>query len=643
MWPGLVRVILVPAKLLFGYDAFVSYARSDGKDYAERLLDRLSLKIAPRSDLQDTDPSYRLPLRLRINVVLSRVLVIVGTPGALASKHVAVEIRLYRRFGGGPFVPIRIQQLDGGDAWLPDCQGVPWQDDDAAGGPADRVLDRIVGNVGFWKRSRRQAVAAVVFAVALLATGLEYHQQSSIAESRHLAQLAIDVISDRPDVHNPRLAAEYALKAIETSPTSEAQRSALAALRALLSRRVRASVVSIDPRGRVAATSDYLGDSIAMDLASGRQFKLCGYPDRIELLEVSPTGRYIAAWRQSGRQDQNVLEVWDVAQGTRKASVETAYTNNPSLTFLADESRIFVYGYRSSLFAVPSGELIEALDRAAADAMNATVPPKVAELFGLRQRRRKERDAEVSISPATLPAVAPQGCRASPDHQRGRAVCAHEGIRPFIFDMRTGQATPLSGEIGDKFSFVEFSPDDELFALERYTVGPSKSTILGAGSYTAFLSMWRSNTGERLWEVSFTGTISDMDFVKPRGDQFWISRAPQVGDAYTGAFVVSILDTKSGRIDADLSQDAPWRGTQFDGHPDAYPAVLWIDPDGKRAIVRTYDALRLWDVNRQTVLRELAINPRETESFASDQQLLDRGATAGELAAALKRRLRACS
>lgn len=79
MW-FLIRAILVPFKLAFGYDVFISYARRDGSPYAEALVNQLSASIAPRIDIQETRASENLPILLLAAVALSRVLVIVSTP-----------------------------------------------------------------------------------------------------------------------------------------------------------------------------------------------------------------------------------------------------------------------------------------------------------------------------------------------------------------------------------------------------------------------------------------------------------------------------------------------------------------------------------------------------------------------------------
>src|SRR3712207_5700661 len=79
----LLRLLALPLKLAFGYDVFISYGRKDGAAYANRLADRISSRIAPRIDSQETDSGERLPVSLFLAVAFSRVLVVVGTRSAL--------------------------------------------------------------------------------------------------------------------------------------------------------------------------------------------------------------------------------------------------------------------------------------------------------------------------------------------------------------------------------------------------------------------------------------------------------------------------------------------------------------------------------------------------------------------------------
>src|SRR5215470_7016157 len=104
----LTRVLLLPPKLLFGFDAFLSYSREDGTTYAEALSNELGRSLSIRIDLQETRPGIVLPLSLRLSIALSKVLVVVNTPRASASVYVRKEIETFERWSRGPVIPIEL-------------------------------------------------------------------------------------------------------------------------------------------------------------------------------------------------------------------------------------------------------------------------------------------------------------------------------------------------------------------------------------------------------------------------------------------------------------------------------------------------------------------------------------------------------
>ena len=634
MWRQILRILLVPLKLLFGYDVFISYRRLDGSEYAAALMSKMSVKVAPRADLQDTDPGVRLPPRLRIDVALSKVLVIVSTPGANESSSVADEVRLYSRFGGGPIVPIEVTYPPQAAEWYQYCQGVPalTESDEAraALAPSDRVVSRIINNVGFWRRSRRQVALTVSFGIVLLALAVVGKEQNSLAESRRLDQLA------REAAANSRLAAEYALKALETAPTPEARKAAAAALELLINRRERVSLVNVDATGQFAAVAHYLGAGLVMDLADGRSFTLCGYPEAIKSLEFSHSGRFLAAWRQSGGQDEYVVEIWDVKEGKRKGSVDVGYSQLAGLHFFPDDSRLFIYGIYGSpslLLEVPSAAVARNLAASEADALNKSFP-----LDELQTRGRPDVAGRFQIGAKTLPKLAPNGCWATLDHKREHALCA-ENLMPFVFDRGAGKAVPLSGW-GEQRPFifsVEFSPDDGLVAIgsDKPDAGTS-----GRETYNTSISMWDAVTGKRLWEHAFPGIGKEMFFAQ-RGPGrlvvWWERRGP---DGYVDAFVASFIEAETGRIISDLSQDDVLHYREYSDQE--FSRILWIDPGGYRTIIRTNHALCLWDVDNSKVLRQIDLNSREKELVRADALMLLQDPSAKQLADALRRRLREC-
>ncbi|GEM_PF-5441939 len=93
---------------LMGYDVFISYTWSDGRDYAQTLEKRLRKKhyrcFLDSSDYQVGDDLKRDASRA---VKWSRAAVVVATKQALASKHVRKEINLFEA-ACKPIVPIDV-------------------------------------------------------------------------------------------------------------------------------------------------------------------------------------------------------------------------------------------------------------------------------------------------------------------------------------------------------------------------------------------------------------------------------------------------------------------------------------------------------------------------------------------------------
>lgn len=195
MWRPLLRVFLVPFKFVFGYDVFISYARLDGSSYAEALCNELSSSAAPRIDLQETRPNQRLPLLLKAAIALSKVLVVVGTPAAAKSEHVSEEVATFTALSDGPVVLIQLSHPVGDTNWRAGVPGVPYiveadTSASSANQPSLLVIRRILGSVGFWKRSRRLSAAALCGLAITSVLGTSVYTASASRKATRAAALA---------------------------------------------------------------------------------------------------------------------------------------------------------------------------------------------------------------------------------------------------------------------------------------------------------------------------------------------------------------------------------------------------------------------------------------------------------------------
>lgn len=172
-------------KLLFGDDIFISYSRRDGARYAAALADALS---KPGKDfscfLDQWGASADTTLSRPVTRALKRssVLVLVGTPGAVASPMVRREIEMFsedtRLRSHRPVLPINIDGALNDVAW-PELTGLHRiVETDAAqrdGVPSDAVIRIIENSHVYTKRSQRTrwlSIGALVLLVASAAASV---------------------------------------------------------------------------------------------------------------------------------------------------------------------------------------------------------------------------------------------------------------------------------------------------------------------------------------------------------------------------------------------------------------------------------------------------------------------------------------
>lgn len=190
--PWLTRILILPAKLLFGFDAFVSYSREDGTTYAEAFSSELGHSASIRIDLQETRPGAVLPLSLLLPIALSKVLVIVNTPRAAASIYVKKEVETFDRWSRGPVIPIEVGCPVESAIWWPGIAGVArLREPDAAlanAAPSASVLTRVRNSIGFWRLSRRQSLISAIFAVVFAL--LSYFSRQADVLRRHAVDAA---------------------------------------------------------------------------------------------------------------------------------------------------------------------------------------------------------------------------------------------------------------------------------------------------------------------------------------------------------------------------------------------------------------------------------------------------------------------
>jgi len=176
MFLTIAKAALLPLRLVLGFDAFVSYSRRDAADYAEALERELSRHISPRMDIQETRPGETIPVSLRFAITLSRVLVVIATPCASESRHIEAELLTFLKWSNGPIVLVELSESIEQAVWRTYVPGLPFLLENPGNRhsetPSERVIQRVLNSVGYWRRSRRQTFATALFVAVLATLGL---------------------------------------------------------------------------------------------------------------------------------------------------------------------------------------------------------------------------------------------------------------------------------------------------------------------------------------------------------------------------------------------------------------------------------------------------------------------------------------
>lgn len=192
----LKQAVAWPTKFLFGDDIFISYSRADGATYAAGLADELAgRKFSCRFDLWGTEPGKEMPNSLKRALKRSAVLVLVGSPGAAKSVHVAQEVAELKR-RGRKIIPIAFDGIllrnnvtvrNGSlerivargtpitvdeALWAADIEGLPLSCEKVAalktGDPSPDVISRIEKTFTFSRKDERLRKTTAAIGVVLI-------------------------------------------------------------------------------------------------------------------------------------------------------------------------------------------------------------------------------------------------------------------------------------------------------------------------------------------------------------------------------------------------------------------------------------------------------------------------------------------
>jgi WD40 repeat protein len=284
---------------ILGYDIFISYRRSDGSAYAEKLWrDLKSAGLTPFLDRDETPGGAQLTPTLVRALRKSRMLVVLLTPDVLDSEWVQQEVETFAGFKRRAIVPINIDNYIGRhnleSTRLARLKDYSWIEETRegleTGVPSRDVLTEIAK--GFRKvrvRSISRAITATVMvalAVAAVTTFIQMRRAQREARVAVAAQTAAQAeLIQTQDHAQIDLAASLAFDSLQRSPSLQAERAMRAGL-----------------------------ESLPIQLASitvGNASDIAFAPDGTSILALSEDGRKVALHGQSGTPPR---ELWSCAR-----------------------------------------------------------------------------------------------------------------------------------------------------------------------------------------------------------------------------------------------------------------------------------------------------------------------------------------
>ena len=168
-------------RLLFGEDIFISYSRQDGMRIAQDLAARLGKEFAVYVDLHGSPTGADLPQPVKRRIRRATLLVLLATPGAVASQAVDTEVVDFKATGR-TIIPVSFGgALEPSSLYLNELRGLaiaPERPD--ATSVSQETLDRIRAAFTYAKRFTRLVYVLVgASAVAGVMSGAGYYISES--------------------------------------------------------------------------------------------------------------------------------------------------------------------------------------------------------------------------------------------------------------------------------------------------------------------------------------------------------------------------------------------------------------------------------------------------------------------------------
>jgi WD40 repeat protein len=584
-----------PIRFLFGYDVFISYARSDADAYAELLETRLeALGFATFRDKREINAGDRLDSSLKSAIRRSRQFVLLDTPGARQSRWVAGEIET--------FLQSRRQRLT-----RIICQGVgheevgPWEDQElgkllesfvwtvdtpeafASGKPSDEVIEQIRRN--FRTVRLRNLMRITVGTVIAGLSGLLILSVRQTIQATRQARIAT---------------ARELVSASLMNQGSDPELSMVLAMYA---------VAATWPSGHIVLPE--AEERLHVGLFNSREKLAVKHNESVTAVAWSPDGRRLAT-----ASDDHTAKVWDAETG-RELVVLRGQTNINCVAWSPDGKRLATAGFDNTarLWEAASGELLLTLPGHKANIRSVVWSPDGTELAtGSEDHTARVWDAATGVRLITLHGQEDSFTTVvwSPDGHK-LATASHENAAK-VWDARTGKELfTLRGHEGTVMT-IAWSPDGKKLAtgaLDGITMlwdaftGDNLLSLINQGCSVSTVS-W-SLDGSRLASGCSDGIakVWDVGDIEPESS----TKTPAVSPEPD---TLSQEHVDGSGMPVGFSQSVPFASNAgkellvLRGHTASINSVAW-SPDGKRLATGSEDhTARVWETGSSRELLTLS-------------------------------------
>lgn len=582
----------------FGYDIAISYSRADAVTYAEGLAAELTGKgFHCFLDQYGTRPDHRVPREVLKAIRGSSMLVVLGTPGAVASEAMKQEISQFAATGR-KILPIEVGAHVERSAWFDLVAGLARTPESLeqlqSGLPSGPVIQRIVN--AFEYKRRDQKLRAIFYAtVALIAAAIAV----GVSVVRYQTRLANDAIAKQTKSERDLLVSQGQLNDANTQANAAiAKRDAAQQSLQVLQGQLRDVDLEVQSRQRAAEAEEMISRQQynAAQKAAVEAWRLkhtlvaqnaivhaysfpvvaMSVPGDTAYIETSTSAVVSAEFSRDGTRVVtancvNNARVWDASSGKQLAELkvqEEARGCTRNAAFSPDGTRIVTSDGQDTVLVwdVKGGEPLAEMKGHSGYISTAVFSADGKHVLTAgTDGTARVWDAASGRQLAKMEGHAKGLYTAVFSRDGKKVVTASDDRTARVWDAASGTPLAKMDEHAENFRTAAFSRD-------------GKKVITSDGFYSA--RVWDATSGEELAELKDRLAVFSPDEkqVVTYGSRGGTAR---VWDAASGEQLREIKENPLGIYTVALS------------------------PDGKQLVIGSWDAARVWDPATGRKLAEL--------------------------------------